>query len=475
MFEGPGMNVEQWYPRLPIALQDLAVSVEGWRIQRRRFGVGFAETLAEVRRRGRWSKEETIQFRDRRIAAFVEHAAKHVPFYQQRFAELGLQPDEIRGLADLSKLPVLTKAEVQAETSRFIAPNINDARMIHAHTSGTTGGGLQFPVTLAAHQEQFAIWWRYRDRHGLDSTEPCLYFGGRSVVPLQQTKPPYWRSNRPGRQLLFSGYHLSQQTASDYLDAMERSRCRWIHGYPSLVSLLAHFAVQANRKLPMRWVTLGAESLFPQQAAVIEAAFGVTPLQHYGMAEQVANISQCPEGALHVDEDFAAIEFDRLETGEYRILGTNLANPAFPLIRYDVGDVVTLSDSSCGCGLPGRIVERIDGRKEDFVVTKSGALLGRLDHIFKDMIHIREAQILQHQAGRMTLCIVKGPGFTEDDERQLRDETRKRTGREIDFDIQYYPQLPRTKSGKLRFVVSTVRSGGLTSALQMPNRPAFAA
>lgn len=108
-----------------------------------------------------------------------------------------------------------------------------------------------------------------------------------------------------------------------------------------------------------------------------------------------ANISQCLEGFLHVDEDFAAVEFLPAGGDQYRIVGTNLSNLAFPLIRYDTGDLATLTDAICECGRPGRIVEHLDGRQEDYVVTRSGAQLGRIDHIFKDMINIREAQIRQ--------------------------------------------------------------------------------
>ena len=53
-------------------------------------------------------------------------------------------------------------------------------------------------TTLAAIQEQWAIWWRYRRLHGLQFNTWCGYFGGRSVVPLTQKRPPLWRFNRAG-------------------------------------------------------------------------------------------------------------------------------------------------------------------------------------------------------------------------------------------------------------------------------------
>jgi phenylacetate-coenzyme A ligase PaaK-like adenylate-forming protein len=300
--------------------------------------------------------------------------------------------------------------------------------------------------------------------HGLTLGTPCLLIGGRSVVPLSQQRPPFWRYNLPGRQILFSAYHLDDRNARAYLGEMTQSGVPWIHGYPSMVSLLARYALDLGIRLRPRWVTLGAENVLPHQVEAIRAAFAVEPIHHYGMAEAAANVSLCRRGRLHVDEDFAAVEFVPLEGDQVRIVGTNLSNPAFGLFRYDVGDVATWTGASCGCGRPGRVVDGIDGRREDFVVTRRGARLGRLDHVFKDLHRIREAQIRQSEPGRMTVCIVKAPDFGEADEQVLRREMLKRVGDEMTFDIEYMDAIPRTSRGKLRFVVSTLPDGQLDTA-----------
>lgn len=450
------MDREQLYARLPWPLQNLAICYEGWRIARSRFEGEFERFVAEYESRSCWPVERIVAFRDQRLAAFVQHAATTTPYYRDLFAKRRLDPAAIRTLDDLRQLPVLQKSEVQDQRDRFRSEAVDPATTVTVHTSGSTGAGLQFPVTKTGSREHWAVYYRYCRWHGLDTRrEWCLQFGGRSIVPAEQQRPPFWRWNYPGRQLMFSAYHLSATTAPAYLAAMQKSGAAWMHGYPSFVSLVAGYALELGVSLPIRWVTLGSESVLPQQVELIERAFGVRPVQHYAMTESVANISQCPQGKLHVDEDFCGVEFDPRGDDSFAVLGTNLINPAFPLLRYEVGDHVTVGAESCDCGRPGRVVAAIDGRREDYIVTARGARIGRLDHIFKDMIHVREAQLVQQAPGQMTIRIVKGPQFAPEDERQLVAEIRKRI-RDVEFQIEYVPTLPRTSRGKLRFVVSTI-------------------
>jgi len=452
------------YIKLPVSLQHLICTIEGWHIQHSRFGGAFQTLLREAESRTFWSTEQVRAYRDQRLRAFIQHCARTVPFYRRRFREWGISPDEIRGLNDLQRLPILTKKEVQEHLPELISEAVPKRQQIIIHTSGTTGGGLRFPTTLRAVQEQWAIWWRYRRWHGIQPGTWCGYFGGRSVVPLSQTQPPFWRYNFPGKQILFSAYHMSPATLGHYINELRRRRPPWLHGYPSLLALLAAYILESGTDLgyEIRWVTVGAENLLPQQSDLIERAFGVRPRQHYGMAEAVANISECEYGALHVDEDFAAVEFIPNPDGPgYKIIGTNFTNLATPLLRYDVQDLVTLANDACPCGRPGRVVASVDGRLEDYIILRNGARLGRMDHIFKDMMNIREAQIYQKRPGEIIIRVVRSSHYTDADEAKLLRETRKRVGNDTDIFIEYVEALERSSTGKLRFVISEIPEGQL--------------
>jgi phenylacetate-CoA ligase len=465
------VDAEALYQKLPIPLQNAVCSLVGWRLERTRFNAEFRRQVAAAEERARWPEDRLLEYRDRQLRAFVDHCARTVPYYRELFRREGIDPAGIRTLDDLKQLPVLTKAEVQQNYAKLLSEAVSPRQRIAAHTSGTTGGGLRFATTLDAVRRQWAVWWRYRRWHGIDRRDWCGCFGGRSVVPVSQTKAPFWRINRPGRQILFSGYHTSRENLPHYLAELRRARPPWLHGYPSLLALLAAALLEEGGDLgyPVKAVTIGAENLLPQQSQIIERAFGARPLQHYGMAEAVANISQCEQGRLHVDEDFAAVEFltdptpAADENGPCRVVGTNFTNPATPLLRYDVQDLATMSREGCDCGRPGRVIDDVDGRCEDYVVLPNGVRVGRMDHIFKDLVHIREAQVYQRQPGCITLRVVRGDDYTEADQQRLLLETQRRIGTQIDVQISYVDRLERSATGKLRLVVSDLQEGKVQS------------
>jgi phenylacetate-CoA ligase len=448
-------KLEGLYERLPVSLQNLACSVEGWRVDRRRYDSEFFVALAACEARARWSREAIRDYRDEQLKRFVAEASLTVPYYRHLF-RTSTNPYLINGMDDLRDLPILHKMTVRQRPKDFRA-DISVGRQ-SVHTSGTTGAGLRFEATLSALREQWATWWRYRRWHGIDIGTWCGYFGGRVVVPPERTSPPFWRTNYPGRQILFSAYHMSTRNLPHYLRWLRSQKPPWLHGYPSLLALLAGYMLDTGLDLGYqpRWITLGAENVTEKQGGLIQRAFGVKPLQHYGMAEAAANASECDHGELHVAEDFSAFEIVGGPDGTGLVVGTNFTNPAFPLIRYAVGDVAAFADSECSCGRPGRVLRALDGRLEDYVLLPSGARLGRLDHIFKDAVNVTEAQIYQEAVGRITFRIVRGAHYSPSDEQDLLREARKRLGTGTTLEIEYVDALERSPGGKVRLVVSRV-------------------
>jgi phenylacetate-CoA ligase len=261
------------------------------------------------------------------------------------------------------------------------------------------------------------------------------------------------------KQVMFSVHHLNEATVPLYFNLIKKRKLTWLHGYPSQLSLLAHLI--KNRELgdlpDVKIITVGAENMLETQRTIIEEVFRAPIKQHYGLAEGVANISEQCDGSLIADQDFAFVEFIPVDVNNpslCRIIGTNYNNIAFPLIRYDTGDIALIDWLRDGTP---KIIS-IDGRQEDYITLPNGVKLGRLDHIFKDMTEVQEAQIFQPDIHHIVLRIVKGSEYDKSNQHELvMNETQKRLGKEIKIEIEYFDRIPRTKSGKLKFVISQVK------------------
>lgn len=457
MFLNDAAKLAGFYRRLPVFVQNLGLSAAGVQVRIVRYDRRYDRLYREAVARDGWTAAQTAAYLDEQVHRFVAHAAATVPYYRDLFRDRGLDAARIRGFADLARLPILTKAAVQDAPERFVSEAVPAWRRIRTHTSGTTGTALRFVTTMEAIRKQWAVWWRYRAWHGITPGTEIAIFRALPVVPLTQAKPPYWRYNRPGRELYLSAAHLTTQSVRDFAAELNRRRTPWLHGYPSSIATFAAFLLDGAGKLdyPLRWITTGSENLTARHRLLIAQAFGIQPINRYGLNEAVANISEQTDGALYVDEDFAAVEFV-----DGRLVGTNLANLAFPLIRYETGDTAVADGTRDHRGR--RCVTALDGRSDDYVLRPDGARLARLDLIFRDSVNIREAQVHQCRAGAVTLRLVRRPGYTARDEQDLLAVARAYLGSDMEIGVEYVDRIARPPSGKPRLVDAdpSLRPGG---------------
>jgi phenylacetate-CoA ligase len=183
-------------------------------------------------------------------------------------------------------------------------------------------------------------------------------------------------------------------------------------------------------------------------------------------------------GSVACRRDFDAVEFlPSPDSSGFKLVGTNFTNLLTPLLRYVIGDMVSLGKGSCECGCGGRLVQTIDGRQEDYVVLGNSTRIERLDHVFKDMLSIQQAQIYQKLPGAIIVYIVRGDDYSPEAEHALLLELRQRLGPQMKIDIQYRDTLERFGAGKLHFAVSDPSEGSLLSPAERsaaafsPRRP----
>lgn len=447
------MNREAIYFRSPAPVQELLSSAAGLGVDRLRYQGSYLEAEVEYAARSDWSLQALeTHSRSRRTQSLA--LASMTRYYSKVFSDLGGQWFEFADDSAFASLPPTPKEALREDPEAF-SPRRPIATDATTRTSGTTGSSIGILRSKSAVDEQWAVWWRYRGWHGIKRGEPCALFAGRRIMRSDQGAP-YWRRNIPANELRFSTYHVSPTSAAQYVTRLNDFGPRWIHGFSSAIANLASCVVSQNLKVtaPIQWISLGGENVTSLQMDTIEEAFGVRPIQHYGLAEGAANFSTCTEGRLHVDEDFAGAEFVPEGNGLTRILGTTYANTARVLLRYDTGDLATLAqDHACPCGFGGRVVESLDGRGDETITLPDGRLVGSPEDAFRTDLGVSQAQLLQRRDGSVQVSYIPSAKWSEQSLPLVEKALRDFLGHEIVITFVEVSELPRTAGGKVRLVV----------------------
>ena len=436
------------YLKAPYMIQYFMINLYGAFLSFNRFGYPYKKYFEY------YSLNNPLKIDEKQMRRFIISANK-TPFWKKRFKKYKINIESNNLEKEISKLPILTKKEVKINFNSIINKSIK-SRVSYVSTSGTTGSSLVFPQTREMEQKQWAIWYRYRSWHNIKLNDWCGWFGGRLIMSQNKDKPPYWYMNYFTRQIMFSCHHLSQNTIHHFYKKLIKSKLKWLHGYPSQITELARLLDKNGLVdfLNVKIISLGSESLLEYQKNIIKKVFlKANIIEHYGLAEGVSNISLTADKKLIADQDFAITNFLEIDKNRYRIIGTNYNNLAFPLIRYDTGDIAN-----------GRFEDEnfftilsLDGRKEDSIVLDNGIKLGRLDHIFKNLKDIDEAQIIQKK-GKINFLIIKGKDFnTKKTEPKLIFEIHNYLGNNQKFNIKYVEHIEKKSSGKHRFVISDIK------------------
>jgi phenylacetate-CoA ligase len=185
----------------------------------------------------------------------------------------------------------------------------------------------------------------------------------------------------------------------------------------------------------------------------------------YGCEEVSLIACECQRhDGLHVNADGVYVEIlrdgrpaDPGETGS--IVVTDLTNRAMPLLRYQVGDVAVLSERQCPCGRGLPLLERLEGREADYVVTPAGEMISGIsltENFALQVPGIAQFQIVQESVQRFRFRIVRGPDFGPASLQRLRSLVRERFGSDVNYQCEYLEQIPPEPSGKYRFCISQV-------------------
>ena len=422
------------------------------------YGLKFAKYYKWLMKTQWLPPEELEELQNKRLQIIIKHAYENVPYYRRIFDERGLKPEDIQTKEDLKLLPVLTKDDVRKHFNELIARDFEKHKPVLGHTSGSTGTAMDFYLTeFVENVIERAFIWRHWNWANFNYGDKVVTIRGQILTNDLNAVAPYEIQEN---NLLLSSFHLSEQSMRKYSELIINFKPKIIRAYPSAIFLMTNYFKSRDLNPPkVTSIITSSETLLPEHRTEIENFWGCKVYDWYGLGERVAAIGECEDGRFHINLEYGIVEFkDVSGSNQKEIIATSFWNFAMPLIRYSTRDLITPStNSKCSCGRSLPTVNSIDGRIEDFVITKDKRIVGRLDAAFKYSFGIKYSQIIQDKIGHIIVKIVKDDNYIDKDREKLDIELRKRLGRDIDIEYEFVDDIPRTKAGKLRFVISNVK------------------
>ena len=436
------------YRHSPVRLQESLIGARAALRLRLREGRRFEALAAQVEDSQWWSARELRAYQERSVDNLLAFAAREVPYYRGR-------------RADLAQWPLLDKAEVRAAGRTLLAAR-RRGPLVAGSTSGTTGTPLRLWQDLIAINRENAFVWRQLEWAGLRQGERRAWLRSDMIVPVEQREPPYWRLNRAENMLMLSSYHLAESTAAAYLEALAAFDPVLIQAYPSSIGFLAAWMLASGARYrgpALRGIVTSSETLPAVRRRDIAVAFGCPVFDWYGLNERVAAIGTCEHGRYHLMSDYSHVELLPAGDGTFELVGTGFNNLAMPLIRYCTGDFVRPAPSGrlCVCGRAFPLIEAIDGRVDEAIKLPNGRSVGRLTHVFEGLDGILEAQIVQDRVDALTVLLVPCDGYGARTEERLRAKLRFRLGEGVALELRCVDAIARGANGKFRGVVSALR------------------
>jgi phenylacetate-CoA ligase len=169
---------------------------------------------------------------------------------------------------------------------------------------------------------------------------------------------------------------------------------------------------------------------------------------------------------MHMSSDLYIIELTkngepvRQDGEEGEITITDLNNYAMPYLRYNIEDMgVFLSGGKCACGRHLEKISITSGRKGDIIVTPNGNNLSCVffAHLFKEVTeHVQRYQIVQTSEKDLEVKIVKRNSYQEETTKFLTDKIKLKIGKEMNLSINFFSEIPLSKSGKHRTTINLI-------------------
>lgn len=442
---------EKVYLACPVFIQNVLVTIAGLVERHRRYNGVYHSFSKELFLNEYKSREELIELQQLLLKQVLENAIENVPFYKKLTINEPM----------LEKFPVLNRSDIAQAPLDFVSNKYDIKSLLVIYTGGSTGTPLGVYLTRDVRRKSYAFWNRYYHSFGVRILDKKATFLGRKIQNPDNNKPPFWRLNIAGNQLLFSSFHMTDENLPRYIEKLNKFKPKIIEGYPLSVFRIAEFICEKGIKLEFvpKGICTSSENFTNKQRDIMEKAFGCKVYDQYGSAESVIFAGDCEHGKKHISVEYGIAEILKEDgsiasEGSGELVVTSLLNDAMPLIRYRIGDLGTISHEPCPCGRNTPILEELSGKAGAVIVSRGKRVsTAAIAFAFEYLDNVTKAQVIQNEPEKILVKLVAKDGFTKEKQEFMEWEFRKMLSPELEIDVELVEDIPSSSNGKYKMVV----------------------
>ena len=317
-----------------------------------------------------------------------------VPFYKKKFDEMGLKPEDIECLSDITKLPFTKKQDLRDNYPYgMFSVCMDEIVRIHS-SSGTTGK----PTVVGYTQKDMDIWSEVMAR--------ILRMGGVTSADILHNAIGYGLFtgglgfHEAATRMKVAVIPSSTGFTSRQLLLMKDFKATVVNTTPSFALHMAETAQKEGydlqKDLKLRCGFYGAEPASAGLKQEVKDIWGIPFHEVYGLSEIIGPgvAGTCKHSdLLHINEDHFYPEIIDSKTGE--VLGegergelviTTITKQGLPLIRYRTGDITSLNFKPCKCGRTTVRMESVVGRADDMLIVGGVNIFpSQIEHVLSNI------------------------------------------------------------------------------------------
>ena len=411
-----------------------------------------------------WSLDKIHDYQVERTRDLLIHAYQNTKYYKKLFLDSGLNPIEFHYMDELPKIPYLTKNLIRDNLTDLVAQNYRPGEVHQSETGGTTGVKMIFYRDNASLAPKEAARYRFEQWAGWN-------FGKRIgiVWPARQDYVGHWtlkakfKNELYQRSIVFPATVMDDESIGSYVSVLNHKPVATIRAFTSPLNEIAKYIIRNGiDDVRLKGAVTTGEPLFHHQRELISKAFHCPVYDSYRCREAGTIAQECEvHDGLHTNSELLFIEtapteneeFEDSELGE--IVVTDLCNYGMPLIRYRMGDLGILTESSCDCGRNLPRLKKIAGRTPDIFYTADGRPIVAITLVLYLVDEapgpLGQVQIIQDAPKHITLRITPDPAPTEAIKEYQISKTKELMGAEMDVSFDIVDHIPREPSGKYIF------------------------